>query len=427
MKISIRDFDLHQIVLQTRLPFRYGIATMTRVPQLFVRLFVEVDGKTSIGIAADLLPPKWFTKNPATSLEEEVAEMLRVIRHALGVAKGMEGESAFALWRELYQQQLDWGKANGLPFLLSNFGTSLAERAMIEAVGRCTGQSFSQMLQNNLLGIDPGAIHSELESRSVSDFLPSAPLSRIIVRHTVGLADPLSEAAIAPSDRLNDGLPQSLETSIKTYGLHHFKIKVSGDVSADQARLLELSRVLDEFAPADFLFTLDGNEHFKSLNEFQNFWRELCAPSAIRKFMSRLYFVEQPVHRDKALDESVAEELRRWTDRPAIIIDESDAALESLPTALRLGYIGTSHKNCKGIFKGLANACLLRHRQQLHPKRALLLSGEDLCNVGPVALLQDLAVMAALGIRSVERNGHHYLAGLSQFPVSVQQETLAHH
>jgi hypothetical protein len=35
--------------------------------------------------------------------------------------------------------------------------------------------------------------------------------------------------------------------------------------------------------------------------------------------------------------------------------------------------------------------------------------------------------MAALGIRSVERNGHHYHAGLSQFPRSVQQQVLAHH
>ena len=55
------------------------------------------------------------------------------------------------------------------------------------------------------------------------------------------------------------------------------------------------------------------------------------------------------------------------------------------------------------------------------------MSGEDLCNIGPVALLQDLAVMATLGIESVERNGHHYHAGLSQFPKEVQEQVLAHH
>nr|CAA9221655.1 hypothetical protein AVDCRST_MAG63-500 [uncultured Armatimonadetes bacterium] len=57
----------------------------------------------------------------------------------------------------------------------------------------------------------------------------------------------------------------------------------------------------------------------------------------------------------------------------------------------------------------------------------MVMSGEDLTNIGPVALQQDLAVMATLGIESVERNGHHYFAGLSQFPESVQRQVLEHH
>jgi hypothetical protein len=55
------------------------------------------------------------------------------------------------------------------------------------------------------------------------------------------------------------------------------------------------------------------------------------------------------------------------------------------------------------------------------------MSGEDLCNVGPVALLQDLAVQAALGVTSVERNGHHYFKGLSAWPAAVQAHVLAEH
>ena len=45
-----------------------------------------------------------------------------------------------------------------------------------------------------------------------------------------------------------------------------------------------------------------------------------------------------------------------------------------------------------------------------------------MCNVGPVAVIQDLAVMAGLGIESVERNGHHYMAGLLQFPEATQRQ-----
>jgi hypothetical protein len=95
--------------------------------------------------------------------------------------------------------------------------------------------------------------------------------------------------------------------------------------------------------------------------------------------------------------------------------------------ALRLGYAGSSHKNCKGVFKGVRNACRIAARRQSQPEQPAILSGEDLANIGPVALLQDLAVCAALGIRSVERNGHHYFPGLSMFPSEVQRQVLACH
>ena len=36
-------------------------------------------------------------------------------------------------------------------------------------------------------------------------------------------------------------------------------------------------------------------------------------------------------------------------------------------------------------------------------------------------------MMAALGIGSVERNGHHYMAGLSQFPETTQRQVLEAH
>ena len=110
-----------------------------------------------------------------------------------------------------------------------------------------------------------------------------------------------------------------------------------------------------------------------------------------------------------------------------MIIDESDGELASLPTALAAGYAGTSHKNCKGVFKGIANAALIAHRRQADPARSYILSGEDLSSVGPVALLQDLAVMATLGVEHVERNGQHYFTGLSMYRPNLQERVLKHH
>jgi hypothetical protein len=116
-----------------------------------------------------------------------------------------------------------------------------------------------------------------------------------------------------------------------------------------------------------------------------------------------------------------------WADRPPIIIDEADGELDSLPTALRQGYCGASHKNCKGVMKGIANACLIRHLNQEHPQSVHVISGEDMCSVGPVAMWQDLAVVAGLGIEHVERNGHHYYRGLSMWPDTVQENVLTRH
>jgi hypothetical protein len=314
-----------------------------------------------------------------------------------------------------------------LPPLLTHFGTSLVERAMIDAFCRLRQQPFADLLRVNAFGIRLDTIHQTLRGRSPADLLGEVPLRRIVIRHTVGLADPLVDGDIAPGDRLDDGLPQSLEASIKVYGLRHFKIKVSGDRGRDLDRLCRTAAVIQTHAPDEYAFSLDGNEQFHGLAEFQEFWQEVFHHRELREFFAHLLFVEQPFHRDIALRPDAMKGLRSWVPRPPLIIDESDGELSSLDQALRLGYAGTSHKNCKGVFKGIANACLIADIRRVQPLVGALVSGEDLANVGPVALLQDLAVCAALGIESVERNGHHYFAGLSAFPPSVQCRVLEAH
>ena len=186
-----------------------------------------------------------------------------------------------------------------------------------------------------------------------------------------------------------------------------------------------MAKCIEQHADSHFAFSLDGNEQFQSVTAFRDHWNILHAEPELETFFDHLLFIEQPLHRDVALNESLKSEFDQWPDRPAVIIDESDATLESLPQALAIGYAGTSHKNCKGIFKGIANACLLEHHRRNGTQTVM--SGEDLCNVGPVAVIQDLAVMATLGIESVERNGHHYMAGLSQFPERTREQVLNAH
>ena len=425
MPLKITAASIHQIQLKTRMPFKYGIATMTEVPMVFIRLETEVDGRPSWGIASDLLPPKWFTKVPDDPIDKEIADMLRVIRRALARSIGIEAPTAFDAWHTIYDQQTAWAKAEKIAPLLAHFGTSLVERALIESVCRAADRPLGQALCDGTLGFEPGAIHPVLAKRSAAELLPEQPLSKVLARHTIGLADPLSADAIPEDERLDDSLPQSLDQCIQAYGLRHFKIKIKGNLDTDFERLRSVASAVEQHAPGDYAFSLDGNEQFKSVDAFQSHWMRLAGDTKLAPFFKHLLFVEQPFHRDIALEDSVGDGFDNWPDRPPIIIDESDATIKSLPTALALGYAGTSHKNCKGIFKGVANACLLNARRE--GGHMSVMSGEDLCNVGPVAVIQDLAVMATLGIESVERNGHHYMAGLSQFPDITQRQVLDAH
>jgi len=409
------------------MPFRYGIVTMTHLPHAFLRATVEIDGQVATGIAADHLPPKWFTKDPTRAPSDEILDMLRVIHHAMENAEGVAGPSVFALWNDLYSRQATWAAQQGIPPLLANFGTSLVERAMLDAYARHCGMPFHRLLQTDALGLDLGLFHPELAGSRASDWLPAAPLAKVFARHTVGLTDPLTKGDIPAVDRLADGLPQSLEECISAYGLRHFKIKIGGNAAADVARLETIAALLERHAPSDYRFSLDGNENFSAVAAFQDFLEGMMTRPALRGFWRHLLFIEQPLHRALALSDEVGIAFKGWPERPPMIIDESDADIGSLRTALRLGYAGTSHKNCKGIFKGIANACRVEQLRREHPERTLIMSGEDLSNIGPVALLQDLAVQAAIGVRSVERNGHHYFSGLSFWPASWQADMLKFH
>jgi hypothetical protein len=241
----------------------------------------------------------------------------------------------------------------------------------------------------------------------------------------VGLGDSLTPADIVDGERVDDGVPQDLQSCIRAYGLRAFKVKLCGNESQDLARLRALNELLKAETSGNYVCTLDGNENFKTFTAFRDFWQELTAEPLVSEFVKNVIVVEQPVHRSFALADEVRAVLGSWHAHPPLIIDESEGRLGDLSRALTLGYSGSSHKNCKGIVKGIANACLLAHRR--NNGVSAVLTGEDLCNLGPVALLQDLAVMALLGLQHVERNGHHYFRGLSLWPVSWQQTALRAH
>src|SRR6185436_2568686 len=131
-RFTLSPFEFFVRHTRTRFPFRYGIASMTDVPHLFVRTRVTVNGKSSLGLSSEGLPPKWFTKDPATTFDQDLPEMLEVIRRAARLSEGIAQTPVifFNFWSELYREQSQWAKSRSIPPLLAQLGISLAERAV---------------------------------------------------------------------------------------------------------------------------------------------------------------------------------------------------------------------------------------------------------------------------------------------------------
>src|SRR6186713_2845317 len=89
LSIRVLDTSVYLLNMRTRMPFRYGITTLTALPHLFLWATVEIDGRRETGVAADHLPPKWFTKNPDTTPQEDIAGLLAVIGTARDVARAV--------------------------------------------------------------------------------------------------------------------------------------------------------------------------------------------------------------------------------------------------------------------------------------------------------------------------------------------------
>ncbi len=436
MHLSVEDLSLHVMEMGARVPLRAGSASLLEVPHLMLRAVVRIDGRLSVGVAADGLVPQWSAKRRGETPGQEIAELLSVAKAAGEHARALEPQpTVYDFWRALQWRQARAYRDTSMPPLVYNFGMSLVERAVIDAFCHARIQPFAEAVRRNALGIRLGEIYPELAGREPASLLPDRPLTSLIVRHTVGVNDPLTPGEIAAGDRCDDGLPQSLESCIQQYGLTHFKIKLCGDARSDLKRLTAVAKVIETECRRGFWFTLDGDEQYVDVAGFVELWQTLRRDVLLKPFMRRLLYVVQPLHRQVALTQATAAALAGWRDPPRIIVDSSDDHADTLGRALECGYAGTSHRNAKGVIKSIANACLIEHRNRQagdvdrddRDAAPFILSAEDFTCVGPVALLQDLAVAAALGIEHGERCGHHYFSGLSMWPPAVQRQTLAAH
>lgn len=403
--IRVRDIAFRTWTIPLVRPFRFGVAELRELRHLLVRCAFDIDGDRADGYAGENLAPKWFTKDPATTLEQDVAKLDAAVRDVAAVAPSLAADSAFDLWHCLTREAC--ARLGTLPALVRQLGVSLVERCAIDAACRRAARPFHELLRDGSLGLAPEPVYPDLRLRDIAAALPSAPPRHIAVRHTVGLSDPL------------EALPEILARG----GIGRLKIKLSGDADDDVERLGRIAECVDRAGIGRI--TLDGNENYASPAALRPFLARLRAEPALAAVRRALAWVEQPLHRDAALADEVAPLLVEFPQFPHVM-DESDDDASRLPRALALGYAGTTYKACKGVFKGVLAAALL-HRHAHETGRKTLLSGEDLTIVAPWSQTQDLAAAAAIGVIDVERNGHHYADGLNAFPPPMADAAAAEH
>jgi len=421
-RLRLLEATLHERPVKLRLPFRFGVITLTEAPQAFVRARVRLaDGRETEGVAAELLVPKWFDKSPELSNEENFRQLRRSLdlarRHLIDAGTG----TVFGLTAAVEPAHHAACAAESLNGLVASFGLALMERAIIDALGRLEGASVFALVRQNCIGLT-AATAPDLTGLDMGKFLDGLqPAPSIYVRHTVGLVDALWRAE-TDGKRLDDGLPESLEEVIATYRHRYFKLKVAGNLDADIDRLSGIAAVLDRSAEP-YWSTLDGNEQFAEIGAVAALWRRIGEEPRLQRLRASILFIEQPIARARAL----AEPVHALARDIQIEIDESDADVGVFPRGRALGYRGISAKSCKGFSRALINRARVARWNAEEGGERYFMSAEDLTTQAGVAVQQDLALATLVGATHVERNGHHYVDGMAGAPPAEQDAFLAAH
>jgi len=401
LTLVVRSVDARVRPVHLRLPFRFGAATLTACPQLFVRAEVEVVGVgRSEGFAAELMVPKWFDKRTAFTPRDNVAHLARAAMNAAEAYTNDSAATSFGLFARHREALATAGRGADLTDLSSTFGQAVLDRAVIDALCRAANCSFFEAARRNLFGI---AAVDDLPGWDWDAWLAALkPLRRIEARHTVGLLDELELVRFGV-----DGLPISLRAVIQRYGHRSFKIKLGGDPGADLTRLRAILAVLAAQVGA-FRYTLDGNEQYASLDALGELLRGL-------KTLPPPLYIEQPVPRELSFSATLPS-----NPLAPFLMDEADGTLDAFPRGREAGWSGVSSKACKGVYKSLINRARCDRWNAEAAGSRHFMSAEDLTCQAGLAVQQDLALVALLGITHGERNGHHYGAGFGDAPAAEQ-------
>jgi len=407
-RIAVRDISFFERPIPFAKPFRFGSVVITSSVQVFVRAEIEIEGKgTSIGASAEMMASKWFDKRAHLSPQQTVDGLRRTLAIARELYLARTGfDTAFGHHAAIIGAQVEACAKEDIPPLAAGFGPAEIDKAILDALLRGTGVNFFDGMAANIAGVD-ARLSRDLGDEDVARFLGSRQrLERVAIRHTVGMDDKVEGEG---------GVADARENA----GARYFKLKLNGDPAHDAERLTRIGRELATL-PHDYSVTLDANEQYADLNVLGALVERLDRDSALKPIATKLLYIEQPMPRDITRQSPLGILASR-----DFIIDEADDSYDAFPAARALGYRGISSKSCKGLYKSVINAT--RAAKWSAAGEKCFIAGEDLTCQAGLAVQQDLALGALIGVTHAERNGHHYVDGFADTPTAETEAFLASH
>ena len=376
-----------------RAPYQFGGRTVSDVTLLNVDVRVRTgSGKEAWGFGSMPLGNAWAFPNVPYDVSLGAMRALADDMRRL-TADCDDSGHPIDLARVLDPQFLRAADAVGrarsltvpIPKLCTLVVSSPFDAALHDAYGKVLGVSaYATYTRQYMTGDLSKDLGPQFKGDYPDRYLRSKPQPAMPVFHSVGASD-----AIEPSDlkqRVEDGLPNTLEEWIRRDGLIRFKIKLNGgNLPVDLDRVVRIDRVVRGVLPprgvADWKYLLDFNEGCPNVAYLLEFMRKVR--EATPDGFARILYIEQPTGRDLKKDR--ANVMHEAAKLCPIVADEALTDLESLVLAREMGYTGVALKACKGQSQAMLMAAAAQHFDMVLCVQDLTCPGASLVHSAGIA------------------------------------------
>jgi hypothetical protein len=264
--ISALSFEYEEHLY--RAPYKFGGVPVDRATLINVTVTVKTrSGKTAKGFGSMPLGNVWSfpsrempyatTLGAMKSLAERIAKITRGYNeysHPIEINFALEPEYLKAAAEVSKELKL----AAPIPKLCALVTASAFDAAIHDAFGKLHGRNCYQTYGRDLMTHDLSRyLNKDFKGEFPAQYILTKPKPRVSMFHSVGGADAVLSSEL--SQRINDGMPETLAEWIKFNGLTHIKIKLQGeDLKWDIERTVNIDRIASETRPNYELAILRG-------------------------------------------------------------------------------------------------------------------------------------------------------------------------